>query len=151
MLLKRSTIVLVLLVLLAGMAAASASAANVKKPVDNGVAVTHEKGLAPGTIMPMSISGSIAQGQSKWYSRAISGYQTDMEIDLYWGNPSNSLSMTIYTPDGYVCGPYYDNCDGRLDGYIPCHLYRSSGLPKGTYYVKVYGYSVYGVQSFTLY
>ncbi len=151
MLFKKSTIVLVLLVLLAGVVA-SANVAIAKKPVDNsGIVVTHENTLDPGMIMPMSIGGSITQGQSLWYSRGLSGFQTDMHIDLYWGNPSNSLRMTIYSPDGAVYGPFYDNCDGRNDGYIPCHLYKSSGLPQGTYYVNIYGSRVFGTQSFTLY
>jgi hypothetical protein len=119
MLLKRSTLVLVLLVLLVCMTATSANVASAKKPVDSGIVITHENKLDPGTIMPMSVSYSIKQGETQWWSRGLYGYQTDMYIDLYWGNPSNSLSMTIYSPDGYVFGPYYDNCDGRMDGFIP--------------------------------
>lgn len=154
MLFKRSAIALVLLVLLVGLMAASASAANAntaRKPGDDGVIITHEKGLSPGTIMPMSVSGSIMQGEVDWWSRGLWGYQTDMYIALYWGNPSNSLRMRIYSPDGYVYGPFYDNCDGKLDGFIPCHLHRSYGLPQGTYYVEIYGDRVYGIQSYTLY
>jgi hypothetical protein len=151
MLLKRSTMVLVLLMLLAGIATASASAANVKKPGDEGYVVTHENGLGSGTIMPMSSSGSIRQGETQWRTSYVSGFTTTLNIGLYWGNPSNSLRMRVYAPDGSVFGPYYDNCDGRLNGFIPFTLYRSSGIPQGTYYIEIYGDRVNGVQSYTVY
>lgn len=150
--LKKCISVLVLLALLA-VVAASASPANavVADKVGGRITVTHGNVLKPSTIMPMSISDSITQGETNWWTRGLSQYSTTMEFDLYWGNPSNSLRMRIYAPDGYVYGPYYDNCDGSLNGYIPCTLYKSGGLPQGTYYVEIYGASVSGTQSYTLY
>jgi hypothetical protein len=153
MLLKRSAIALVLLVLLVGLMAASASAVSAntaKQTGNNGYVLSPGKGLDPGTIMPMSTSGSIRQGETKWYTRYVSGNPYSINIDLYWGNPSNSLRMRIYAPDGSIHGPVYDNFDGILNGDIPVQLYRQGGLPSGTYYIEVYGDRVSGTQSFSL-
>jgi len=80
-------------------------------------------------------------------------------VDLKWGNPSNSLRLTIYSPDGYVFGPYFDNADGVINGRINLNINNPNGIAKGTWYYEVYevyegyevyGYSVIGTQSYTI-
>lgn len=93
-------------------------------------------------------SASISQGQTQWYSTSVSSGKTSFFADLYWGNPSNSLSLTIAAPDTTL-GPYYDSADGRIDGRVNLRIYKSGGLASGTWWSKVYGYRVSGVQSYT--
>lgn len=91
----------------------------------------------------------IVQGQGAWYSNYIpscSGFY----VDVNWGNPANSLQLTIYAPDGSVIGPVYDGADSRIDGRIYLFVAKQYGnVPAGTYYGKVYGYQVSGSQSYT--
>ncbi len=98
--------------------------------------------------MSLLSSGSISQGQTNWYTTSVSSGKTSFNTDLYWGNPSNSLSLTIYAPDS-VLGPYYDSADGVTDGQISLIFSKSGGLTSGTWYSGVYGYSVSGTQSYT--
>jgi len=152
MLLKKSTIVLVLLVLLVGVVAVSASAVNVdnmKKSDTMGYVFKPVKS-SDGGIQPMTVSATITQGQTNWHTKTITGYCGGFLVDLNWGNPSNSLRLRIYTPDGAVLGPYYDNLDGRIDGRILGWLSRNGGVAQGTYYYEVYGDRVSGVQSYTI-
>ncbi len=118
---------------------------------NSGITLSANKAAGPGVMMPMSSSGSITQGATQWKSRVLSGYATSMEFDLSWSNPSNSLRLRIYAPDGSVWGPLYDNCDGKINGFIPAILTSNTGLPQGTYYVEIYGDRVSGTQSYTLY
>ncbi len=141
------------------MASASVSAANAApsltatKPGNGGYTVTfgsQGSNVAADSVMqPMSLNNNIMQGQTQWAQKTLSGYTTTTGADLYWGNPSNSLRLRIYTPDGYVLGPYYDNCDGRLNGDIPVQISKSGGLPQGTYYYEIYGDKVSGSQYYT--
>jgi hypothetical protein len=94
------------------------------------------------------ISASISQGQTQWYSTSVPTGKTSFNADLYWGNPSNSLALTITAPDA-TFGPYYDSADGRIDGRINLRISRSGGLASGTWWSKVYGYQVSGAQSYT--
>lgn len=151
MLLKKGGIVVILLVLCAAIAIAPVSAANAdtKNSADShGYVITigtgHSTGKLPvaGTSPMTSISNSIGQGQFQYASKTISGYCPGFNIDLYWGNPSSSLRLRIYTPDGAVLGPYYDNWDGMLNGDIPVYISRSGGVAQGTYYFEIYGDSV---------
>ena len=68
----------------------------------------------PGMVRAMSVYGSISQGQYQWQSKLVNYYTESLPFNLYWGNPSNSLRLRIFTPDGYVLGPYYDGSDGAL-------------------------------------
>ena len=93
-------------------------------------------------------SASISQGRIQWYSTYVPAGKTSFFSDLYWGNPSNSLSLTITAPDA-TFGPYYDSADGRIDGRINLRISKSGGLASGTWWSKIYGYQVSGVQSYT--
>jgi hypothetical protein len=37
-----------------------------------------------------------------------------LEVDLDWGDPTDSLSLTMYTPGGSNLGTYYDCGGGRI-------------------------------------
>lgn len=93
-------------------------------------------------------SSSITQGETHWYSTLVSSGRTAFYSGLNWGNPSNSLSLTIIAPDSSL-GPYYDSSDGAVDGRISLKIVKTAGLSPGTWWSDVYGYSVAGSQSYT--
>lgn len=93
-------------------------------------------------------SAAISQGQTQWYSTYVPAVKPSFNADLYWGNPSSSLALTITAPDG-TFGPYYDSADGRIDGRINLRISKSGGLSSGTWWSKIYGYQVSGMQSYT--
>jgi hypothetical protein len=93
-------------------------------------------------------SSSISQGQTQWYTTAVSPLNTAFYSDLNWANPSNSLTLTLVVPTTQF-GPYSDASDGTVDGRITLRITKSSGLPAGTWQSAVYGSSVAGVQSYT--
>lgn len=68
--------------------------------------------------MPMTVYATISQGQTNCHTKVASDFITTLNVDLNWGNPANSLQLTIYSPDGYAFGPYYDTDDGVIDGRI---------------------------------
>ncbi|WP_292518760.1 MULTISPECIES: PPC domain-containing protein [unclassified Methanoculleus] len=101
-----------------------------------------------GIVMPMN-AGSIKQGGSDLYSFNVPVGTTERTVDLNWGNPSNSLRLTIFTPIATL-GPYYDSADGTVNGRICLNIKHSSGaLHPGTWYFEVYGDRVTGTQGYT--
>jgi len=54
-----------------------------------------------------------------------------LNVDLNWGDTTDSLRLRIYTPDGYVLGPYFDNADDAVDGRINLDIYNPDGIAKG--------------------
>jgi hypothetical protein len=128
---------------------AVASSVDTNKANNGGYTVTPATG-STGIISPLRVSSSITQGQTNWHSKDVTGFYTTLHVDLNWGNPSNSLRLTVYTPDGYTLGPYYDNVDGSIDGRISIYIDNPNGIAQGTWYYEVYGYSVTGTQSYTI-
>ena len=107
--------------------------------------------ITSGLITPMAMeSSSIVQGQYKWHYRDVNYYTTSLNFGLYWGNPSNSLRLRVFTPDGYVLGPFYDMYDGSLNGATGVTVTRSGGVAQGTWVSEAYGYSVSGTQSYSI-
>ena len=106
---------------------------------------------APSRFTDLSAltSYSITQGQTNWFTTSVPSGATRFFSDLKWGNPANSLALTIYTPDVSVLGPYYDSADGLIDGRVYLMVTRSGGLPSGTWSSKVYGSSVTGTQTYS--
>jgi hypothetical protein len=98
--------------------------------------------------MALFSSASISQGQTQWYSTYVPAGKTSFNADLSWGNPSNSLALTITAPDA-TFGPYYDSADGRIDGRVNLRISKSGGIASGTWGSKVYGYRVTGIQGYT--
>ncbi len=93
-------------------------------------------------ISTQTVSDTITQGETDWYYEYIS---SSFKVELLWGNPSNILTLTIYSPDGAVYGPYYDSDDGRIDGKIALNI--RNAVP-GIWNLRIYGEDVDGVQSY---
>jgi hypothetical protein len=132
-------------VVLASPAAAAKTGDSAAKAGNGGYVVAFVKSQ-PG-IHPM-ISSTIHQGEYQWPYKTINYYTTTVNFDLYWGNPTNSLRLRIFTPDGYVLGPFYDSSDGTINGAIDIDVSRSGGVAQGTWTEEVYGYSVSGAQGY---
>ncbi len=96
-------------------------------------------------ISIQTVYDTITQGETDWYCKYISS--SSFSVYLVWNNPSNSLTLTIYSPNGDVYGPYYDADDGRIDGKIALNV---EDAEHGTWYFKVYGEKVSGVQTYSL-
>lgn len=146
--LKKCGIVALLLLLIAPFTIGTVSAEKSKS--GNPYTITPVTDSSGGDISPAWVYDTITQYQTKYYSKYIGSGVYSMEVDLNWGNPSNSLRLTIYTPDGFTLGPFYDDADGVIDGRIHLGLTKNDGssLAQGTWYDKVYGYSVVGVEDF---
>ena len=69
-----------------------------------------------------SVFATITQGRTNWHTKSVSSFITSLNVDLNWGNPSNSLRLKIYSPDGYTFGPYYDSFDGSNNGRINFYI-----------------------------
>ena len=106
---------------------------------------TSETPSAPGRI-----SDSITQGQTNTYYSNVGGEINYLEVDLDWGDPTDSLSLTIYTPGGSNIGTYYDRDDGPVDGRICLDIVPGQGyVEPGRWEFKVYGVEVDGVEDYT--
>ena len=87
-----------------------------------------------------TIHNYIKQGESHWYRSQITS--STFDVYLIWNNPSNGLTLTIYSPDGTV-KTYKDRYDGKLDGQIKV---RITNAESGYWFFRVYGEKVSGVQ-----
>jgi len=95
---------------------------------------------------PDRIYDSIMQGQTKTYYSNVGSGVNYLEVDLDWGDPTDSLSLTIYTPGGINLGTYYDCGGGRIHlNIVPGQGYVEPGRWK----FKVYGVEVDGVEDYT--
>ncbi len=103
-------------------------------------AVVSAKKVSIQTVYDM-----ITQGETDWYCKYISS--SSFSVYLVWNNPSNSLTLTIYSPNGDVYGSYHDADDGSIDGKITLDV---EDAEHGTWYFKVYGEDVSGVQLYSL-
>jgi hypothetical protein len=91
---------------------------------------------------------TITQGETNWHSKIVSTNINTLNVDLNWGDTTDSLRLRIYTPDGYVLGPYFDNADGAVDGRINLEISNPGGIAKGTWRYEVYGHSVVGTEDY---
>jgi hypothetical protein len=136
-------------VVLAMPAVAVSSGDSVSKAGPGGYVVTFVKN-PPVTMHLMAAYNTISQGQYQWQCKNVNSYTTSVPFDLYWGNPSNSLRLRIFTPDGYTLGPYYDSSDGSTNGRVYVNINRDGGVAQGNWNTEVYGYSVSGSQSYSI-
>jgi len=95
-----------------------------------------------------SVYATITQGKTNWHTKDVTTFITTLNVDLNWGNSGNSLRLKIYSPDGYVFGPYFDNADGVINGRINLNINNPNGIARGTWYYEVYGYSVAGTEDY---
>lgn len=93
----------------------------------------------------------ISQGQTINHYVSVGSGVDYLEVDLNWGDTSDSLTLKIYTPSGsQVGGTYSDSSDGSVNGRIHINITPSGGdVQKGTWRFKVYGESVSGSESYT--
>ena len=94
------------------------------------------------------VTSTISQGQVVAYSRVVYSGNIFNDHDLNWGNPANSLSLTIVAPDG-VLGPFYDYSDGTTNGRIALSVSSPTGLAPGTWTFYIEGYHVTGSQTYS--
>lgn len=143
-----TTKILVLLVMLL-LSASLAGVAVCEDETDTtgGYTVTPAKG-ADGDAGIRWVYDTITQGETNWHSKIVSTNINTLNVDLNWGDTTDSLRLRIYTPDGYVLGPYFDNADGAVDGRINLDIYNPNGIAKGTWRYEVYGYSVVGTEDY---
>ena len=147
--LKKIGIIAILLLLSATIAVAAVSEDKIK------TAKTGEYTVGPandtgGDIGILRVNAAITQGQTNWHTKDVTTFITTLNVDLNWGTPSNSLRLTIYSPDGYVFGPYFDNADGVINGRINLNINNPNGIAKGTWHYEVYGYSVSGTEDYSI-
>ena len=109
---------LIVLVLMfsVSIAAAAASEESINMAKSGGYTVTPAQ--STGDVSILWVYDTITQGETNWHSKEVKDFITTLNVDLNWGNPDNSLKLTIHSPDGYVFGPYFDNADGVIDGRI---------------------------------
>ncbi|WFN36270.1 peptidase domain-containing protein [Methanomicrobium antiquum] len=110
------------------------------------------------TILPAKDSGgepgmkyvfdTITQGETNWHSKYVSSDITVLNVDLNWGDYTDSLRLKIYTPDWQCLGSYYDSADGSIDGRINLDISNPGGIAKGTWYYEVYGNDVSGTEDY---
>ncbi len=144
---KKIGFVTILLLFSASLAMAAVSEEKINAAKTGGYTVVPTTG---GDVGINTVYATITQGQTNWHTKDVTTFITTLNVDLNWGNPHNSLRLRIYSPDGYVFGPYFDNADGVIDGRINLNIRNPNGIAKGTWHYEVYGYSVVGTQSYSI-
>lgn len=101
-------------------------------------------------ISPLSTQ-YISQGQTINHYVSVGSGVDYLEVDLNWGDTSDSLTLTIYNPSGsQVGGTYRDSSDGSVNGRIHLNITPSSGnVQQGSWRFKVYGESISGSEGYT--
>jgi hypothetical protein len=145
---KRLGAFLVMLFVIASPAFVSASEQQESIAGDGGYIVTPLHTDDKGSVAIDSVYATIRQGKTNWHSKSVTSHITTLNVDLNWGNPSNSLRLKIYSPEGYTFGPYYDSFDGYNNGRINLYISNPNGIAQGTWYYEVYGYQVTGTEDY---
>lgn len=97
---------------------------------------------------------SVSEGETMWFSKQIFANVTRLSITLRWTNPvdaDNNLSITIYSPDKCVFGPFTDAdfVYGTPRGKeILTTISRPGGVAEGEWWYGVKGVKVHGSQKF---
>ncbi|MDV0441123.1 hypothetical protein McpAg1_03020 [Methanocorpusculaceae archaeon Ag1] len=99
---------------------------------------------------------SITEGETQWFSKNVTANVTRISVDLQWENPANiqnNLSITIYSPDRCVFGPFieaesfYSNPQKMQ---IHTYIVRPEGVAEGEWWYCIQGVKVDGVQNYTI-
>jgi len=143
---KRLGVVAMMLLVIASCAVVSANGQNTAT-VNGGYSIVP---VHDSAMHPLIVYGTIVQGMTNWHTKSVSTTITSLNVNLYWGNPSNSLRLRVYSPDGYIFGPYYDSFDGAVDGRINFYINNPAGVAKGTWNYEVYGDRVTGTQAYSI-
>ena len=113
---KMMGLIVLVLMFSASIAAATASEESINTAKSGEYTVTPAQ--STGDVSILWVYDTITQGETNWHSKEVKDFITTLNVDLNWGNPDNSLRLTIHSPDGYAFGPYFDNADGVIDGRI---------------------------------
>ncbi|WP_340817938.1 peptidase domain-containing protein [Methanolobus sp. WCC4] len=136
-----------------------ASAGQDNKNKDDGFTLINAKDLGykvvpvksdDGGISIMSITDTITQGETNWHYVNINSYYDSLNVDLNWGDSSDSLKLYIYDPSYNCIGTFYDSADGSINGRINLYISRNGGIEQGTWRYRVYGYSVSGTEDYSI-
>lgn len=113
------------------------------------VSPSTEADTEDSNISPLSTQ-YISQGQTKTHYVSVGSGINYLEVDLNWGDTSDSLTLSVSTPSGSNVGTYRDNSDGSVNGRIHINIDPSQGyVAQGTWKFKVYGESVSGTEDYT--
>ncbi|MDK2938958.1 MAG: hypothetical protein PWQ51_1122 [Methanolobus sp.] len=147
---KKIGLILIIMMLFAGCAMAGENNEKEKNPYKVTFLKPSDYDTQNDDIAAKLVYATITQGETDWHSQYISYYSTTLDVTLNWGDPSDSLKLTIYTPDSDTLGPYYDGDDGLIDGKIGVRIRDSNGIETGTWYYRVYGQSVSGTETYSI-
>lgn len=147
--LKKIGIATILLLFSASLAMAAVSEEKMNAAKTGGYIEGPANGTGEGPGID-TVYATITQGQTNWHTKDVTTFITTLNVDLNWGTPTNSLRLTIYSPDGYVFGPYFDIDDGSINGRINRYINNPNGIAKGTWHYEVYGYSVSGTEDYSI-
>lgn len=102
------------------------------------------------SVCSLRSTKSISQGQTITHYMSVGSGVNYLEVDLNWGDTSDSLTLSISTPSGRNLGTLRDNSDGSVNGRIHLNIDPSQGYAEqGTWKFKVYGESVSGTEDYT--
>jgi hypothetical protein len=93
-------------------------------------------------------NNEISGGQTNWHKVDISDAVESFNVDLKWQNINDSLRLLLYSPDGKILGPYYDDSDGKTDGRINLNIAHPSGVASGEWQLKVTDMSTLGTDDY---
>ena len=139
---------LVLMMMFGAVLFVPAVSATVVEEKDGYVVISSPANFRLPDMYQVRSTGFLTQGGIDSYSTYVPSGKTRFIADLYWGNPANSLSLTIDAPNSQL-GLYYDTADGTLDGRISLQVRKTSGLSPGTWWSDICGYAVHGAQSYS--
>jgi hypothetical protein len=111
--------------------------------VNNSVySFTGEIQLLNDTIVTTDVSSNaynneIMAGQTNWHQVTVSGSPASLSFEVKSNNSNSDLRVVVYTPDGNVLGPYYDDSDGTVDGRINMEIDNPAGVANGQWSFKV--------------
>ena len=86
---------------------------------------------------PGPYNQAVKAGDDNWHTVNVAEAIDSLDVDLKWEEGDSDLRLMIYTPDGKVLGPYYDDADGAADDRINLNITRTEGLAAGEWYLKV--------------
>lgn len=117
---------------------------------DLGYKIVPAKSTDDGDVGIRIVYSTITQGETNWHSKIVSSYTQSLNVDLNWGDTSDSLKLYIYDPSNNCLGSFYDSADGSIDGRINLYINNDNGIEQGTWRYRVYGYSVTGTEDYSI-
>ncbi len=101
-----------------------------------------------GDIVIRYVYDTIMQGETNWHTKIVDTDITVLNVDLNWGDRTDSLRLKIYSPDWQYLGMYFDDADNTINGRIRINIENPNGIAKGTWHYEVYGYDVEGTEDY---